>query len=149
MSDKRDKDGNLLSDAERMTALGSFLRKTSLDEIPQLINVIKGDMSIIGPRPLLPEYLELYNDFQRQRHLVKPGITGWAQVKGRNSLGWEERFKFDVYYVQHLGFALDLKILLLTIKKVLYSEGISAPGQATGEIYKGDNSLEYPSTINK
>ena len=115
MNDRKGKDGNLLSDAERLTKVGSFVRKTSLDEIPQLINVLIGDMSLIGPRPLLVQYLDLYNDFQKRRHEVRPGITGWAQVNGRNAISWKQKFDFDVWYVDHISFALDLRILLLTI----------------------------------
>jgi lipopolysaccharide/colanic/teichoic acid biosynthesis glycosyltransferase len=137
MTDKKDSAGNLLPDAERLTKIGNFVRKTSLDEIPQLINVLKGEMSLIGPRPLLPEYLNLYNDFQRRRNEVKPGITGWAQVNGRNAISWEQKFEYDVWYVDNLSFLLDLKILLLTIKKVLKSEGISQVGEATAESFKG------------
>lgn len=138
MNDKKDAEGNLLSDAERLTPIGAFVRKTSLDEIPQLLNVIKGDMSVIGPRPLLPEYLPLYNEFQKRRHEVRPGITGWAQVNGRNAISWEEKFKYDIAYVDKLSFFLDLKILFLTIKKVFVSEGISQEGQATAEAFKGN-----------
>lgn len=137
MNDRKDKFGNLLSDAERLTRLGSFVRKTSLDEIPQLFNVLIGDMSLIGPRPLLVQYLELYNEFQKRRHEVRPGITGWAQVNGRNAISWKQKFDFDVWYVDHISFGLDFKILLLTIKKVFVREGISAEGQATMEVYKG------------
>lgn len=136
MNDKKDSEGNLLSDSQRLTTVGKFVRKTSLDEIPQLINVLKGDMSLIGPRPLLPEYLPLYNSFQKRRHEVKPGITGWAQVNGRNAISWEEKFIYDVWYVDHCGFLLDMKILLLTLKKVFVREGISQPGQATAESFK-------------
>jgi lipopolysaccharide/colanic/teichoic acid biosynthesis glycosyltransferase len=125
MNDKKDKEGNLLSDAERLTRVGSFVRKTSLDEIPQLLNVIKGDMSLIGPRPLLPSYLEIYSDFENRRHEVKPGITGWAQVNGRNTISWDQKFEYDVWYVNHFSILLDLKILFMTIKKVLIREGIS------------------------
>lgn len=125
MNDKKDKEGNLLSDAERLTRVGSFVRKTSLDEIPQLLNVIKGDMSLIGPRPLLPSYLEIYSDFENRRHEVKPGITGWAQVNGRNTISWDEKFEYDVWYVDHFSILLDFKILFMTIKKVLIREGIS------------------------
>lgn len=139
MNDKKDKDGNLLPDAERLTKVGSFVRKTSLDEIPQLINVLKGDMSLIGPRPLLPKYLPLYNEEQKRRHEVLPGITGWAQVNGRNAISWKQKFEYDVYYVNHLSLALDIKILLMTIKKVFISEGISQEGQATMEVFKGKN----------
>ncbi len=138
MNDRKDKDGILLSDAERLTKVGSFVRKTSLDEIPQLFNVLIGDMSLIGPRPLLVQYLDLYNDFQKRRHEVRPGITGWAQVNGRNAISWKQKFDFDVWYVDHISFSLDLRILLLTIKKVFVREGISAEGQATMEVFKGN-----------
>lgn len=138
MNDKKDEHGNLLPDVDRLTKVGSFVRKTSLDEIPQLLNVIKGDMSLIGPRPLLPSYLALYNDFQRRRNEVKPGITGWAQVNGRNSISWEKKFEYDVWYVDHISFALDFKILWLTVLKVLKSEGINEQGQATSEEFKGN-----------
>jgi len=137
MNDKRDSDGNLLPDAYRLTKIGQLVRKTSLDELPQLINVLKGDMSLIGPRPLLPEYLPLYNETQQRRHIVKPGITGWAQVNGRNAISWEQKFEYDVWYVDHLSFMLDINILLLTIKKVFISEGISQQGQATMSYFKG------------
>ena len=140
MNDKRDAKGELLSDAERLTAIGSFVRKTSLDEIPQLINVIKGDMSLVGPRPLLVEYLPLYNPTQQRRHEVRPGITGWAQVNGRNAIRWERKFELDVWYVDHLSFALDIKILWLTVMKVFKREGISQDGQATMEKFKGAQS---------
>ncbi len=125
MNDKTDKDGKLLPDADRLTKIGKFVRKTSLDEIPQLINVLKGDMSLIGPRPLLISYLDLYNDFEKQRHQVKPGITGWAQVNGRNSITWNEKFKLDVFYVENISFSLDCKIILMTIKNVMTSKDIS------------------------
>lgn len=138
MSNKKDANGNLLPDSERLTTIGKIIRSSSLDEIPQLINVVKGDMSLIGPRPLLPEYLPLYSKEQRKRHLVRPGITGWAQVNGRNSLSWQKKFEMDVWYVKNLNFFLDLKILFLTIKKVLVSEGINAQGQATTERFKGN-----------
>ncbi|WP_019037073.1 sugar transferase [Psychroflexus tropicus] len=138
MNDKKDENGNLLSDAERLTAVGKFVRKTSLDEIPQLINVVKGDMSFVGPRPLLPEYLPLYNAEQQKRHQVKPGITGWAQVNGRNALSWQGKFEKDVEYVQRQSFAFDLKILILTLKKVIKSEGINQGGQATAEKFEGN-----------
>lgn len=138
MNDRTDSQGNLLSDAERLTPAGAFVRKTSLDEIPQLINVIKGEMSLIGPRPLLPEYLNLYNDFQRRRNEVRPGITGWAQVNGRNAISWEKKFEYDVWYVDHISFALDVKILLLTVKKVFVSEGITQAGHVTSEEFKGN-----------
>ncbi len=137
MNDKKDAYGNLLSDEHRLTKIGSFVRKTSLDEIPQLINVLKGDMSLIGPRPLLVHYLPLYSDFQKQRHTIRPGITGWAQINGRNAISWEQKFEYDVWYVTHCSFLLDLKILFLTAKKVFVSEGISQEGQATMEVFKG------------
>lgn len=137
MNDRRGKDGELLSDAERLTKVGSFIRKTSLDEIPQLLNVIKGDMSLVGPRPLLVEYLPLYNEKQARRHEVLPGITGWAQVNGRNAISWEQKFEYDVWYVDHLSFGLDLKILWMTVLKVFKSEGINAAGSATMEKFKG------------
>ena len=127
-----------MPDAERLTKIGAFVRKTSLDEIPQLLNVLKGDMSVIGPRPLLPQYLPLYNETQKRRHEVKPGITGWAQVNGRNAISWERKFELDVWYVDHLSFVLDLKILLLTVKKVFIREGISQEGQATMEAFRGE-----------
>ncbi len=133
MNDKKDSDGNLLSDAKRLTAIGLFVRRTSLDEIPQLLNVIKGDMSIVGPRPLLTSYMHLYNDFQNRRHEVKPGITGWAQVNGRNGISWDQKFEYDVWYVDHISFILDLKILFKTLQKVVISEGINAENEATIE----------------
>ncbi|WP_262148654.1 sugar transferase [Chryseobacterium foetidum] len=139
MNDRKDAGGNLLSDAERLTPLGAFIRKTSLDELPQLINVIKGDMSLIGPRPLLPQYLPLYSETQKLRHNVRPGITGWAQVNGRNAISWTKKFELDVWYVNHLSFTLDLKILFLTIKKVIVREGISQEGQVTMEGFNGSN----------
>ncbi|MGY5550996.1 sugar transferase [Riemerella anatipestifer] len=138
MNDKKDANGNLLSDAERLTAIGKFVRKTSLDEIPQLLNVIKGDMSLVGPRPLLPQYLPLYNEEQKKRHNVRPGITGWAQVNGRNAISWQQKFEYDVWYVHNLSLFLDIKILFLTVKKVFGSEGISQEGQATMEPFKGN-----------
>lgn len=138
MNDKRDADGNLLSDAQRLTVVGRFVRKTSLDEIPQLLNVIKGDMSLVGPRPLLPEYIPLYNEEQRKRHLVKPGITGWAQVNGRNAISWDQKFKLDTWYVGNQSLWLDIRILFLTVKKVFVSEGISASGHATIDKFKGN-----------
>ncbi|WP_052911779.1 sugar transferase [Riemerella anatipestifer] len=138
MNDKKDAQGNLLSDAERLTKVGQFVRKTSLDEIPQLLNVIKGDMSLIGPRPLLLQYLPLYNEEQRKRHNVRPGITGWAQVNGRNAISWQQKFEYDVWYVHNLSLSLDIKILFLTVKKVFVSEGISQEGQATMEPFKGN-----------
>ena len=139
ITDKKDENGNLLPDADRLTKIGSFVRKASLDEIPQLLNVIKGDMALVGPRPLLPQYLELYNDFQRRRNEVKPGITGWAQVNGRNSISWEKKFEYDVWYVDNVSFLLDIKILILTVLKVVKSEGINEQGQATSEEFKGNN----------
>ena len=138
MTDKKDENGNLLPDADRLTKIGSFVRKTSLDEIPQLLNVIKGDMALVGTRPLLPQYLELYNDFQRRRNEVKPGITGWAQVNGRNSISWEKKFEYDVWYVDNVSFLLDIKILIMTVLKVVKSEGINEQGQATSEEFKGN-----------
>jgi len=138
MNDKKDKEYNLLPDEQRLTAIGKFVRKTSLDEIPQLINVLKGNMSLVGPRPLLPEYLPLYNDQQRKRHQVRPGITGWAQVNGRNALSWKAKFEKDVEYVHNQSFALDLKILFLTLKKVVKSEGINQGGHATAEKFEGN-----------
>ena len=137
MNDRRDANGALLPDAERLTPIGAWVRKTSLDELPQLLNVLKGDMSLIGPRPLLPQYLPLYNATQKRRHEVKPGITGWAQVNGRNAISWEKKFELDVFYVTHLSFGLDMKILLLTVKKVFVREGISQEGQATMEEFRG------------
>lgn len=139
MNDKKDANGVLLPDSERLTSIGAFVRKTSLDELPQLINVLKGDMSIIGPRPLLPEYLDLYNQNQKRRHEVRPGITGWAQVNGRNAISWSKKFELDVWYVDHLSLTLDLKIFFKTIKKVFVREGIYADGQATTEAFKGNN----------
>lgn len=138
MNDKKDKDGNLLPDADRLTPIGAFVRKTSLDEIPQLINVLKGDMSLIGPRPLLVQYLPLYNEVQKKRHEVRPGITGWAQVNGRNAISWTQKFEYDVWYVNHISFLLDVKILFLTLKKVFFREGISQEGQATAEEFRGN-----------
>lgn len=137
MNDKKDKNGQLLSDGERLTKFGRFVRKTSLDEIPQLLNVLKGDMSLIGPRPLLTNYLHLYNDFQNRRHEVKPGITGWAQVNGRNAISWDKKFEYDVWYVDHISFFLDIKIFFKTILKVLKSEGINAVDAATIEPFDG------------
>jgi lipopolysaccharide/colanic/teichoic acid biosynthesis glycosyltransferase len=138
MSDKRDEQGNLLPDKDRLTGLGKLVRKTSLDEVPQLLNVLKGDMSLIGPRPLLVEYLPLYNEEQHKRHSVRPGITGWAQVNGRNAISWDRKFAYDVWYAEHLSPGLDLKIIWLTIQKVLRSEGISQQGQATAEKFTGN-----------
>ena len=138
MTDERDAQGNLLPDEKRLTAVGKFVRKTSLDELPQMINVLKGDMSIVGPRPLLVEYLPLYNQQQRRRHEVKPGITGWAQVNGRNALDWPERFACDVWYVDHISFALDIKILFLTVVKVFKAEGVSSGTSVTMEKFRGN-----------
>jgi len=137
MLDGKDKHGNLLPDHERMTKFGAFLRSTSLDELPGLFNVLKGDMSLVGPRPLLVQYLPLYNDEQARRHDVRPGITGWAQVNGRNAISWEDKFKLDVWYVDNQSFWLDIKILFLTVKKVFVREGISADGEATMPLFKG------------
>lgn len=138
MNDKKDAAGNLLSDAERLTAVGKFIRKTSLDEIPQLINVIKGEMSLIGPRPLLVEYLPLYNSTQKRRHDVRPGITGWAQVNGRNAIGWKEKFELDVWYVDNMSFLLDCKIIIFTLMKVVKSEGVSQQGHVTMTKFEGN-----------
>jgi lipopolysaccharide/colanic/teichoic acid biosynthesis glycosyltransferase len=139
MNDKRDSKGNLLPDADRLTPVGSFVRKTSLDEIPQLLNVIKGDMSLTGPRPLLTAYLPLYNIEQKRRHAVRPGITGWAQVNGRNAISWKQKFEYDVWYVDHCSFLLDVKILFLTVLKVFRSEGISSKTNVTMEPFTGNN----------
>lgn len=133
MNDERDEKGNLPPDEKRLTGLGRFLRSTSLDELPELLNVLKGDMSLVGPRPLLMQYLDRYTPEQARRHEVKPGITGWAQVNGRNAITWEEKFKLDVWYVDNMSFWLDLKIIAMTIWKILKREGISQPGQATAE----------------
>lgn len=137
MTDKRDKDWNLLLDGDRLTRLGRFLRKTSLDELPELFNVIKGDMTIVGPRPLLMQYLGRYTPEQARRHEVKPGVTGWAQVNGRNAITWEDKFKLDVWYVDNQSLWLDLKIIGLTVWKILKREGINQPGHATMEEYLG------------
>ena len=137
MNDRKDASGKLLHDSERLTALGKFVRKTSLDEIPQLLNVIKGDMSIIGPRPLLTDYVHLYNEFQNQRHNVKPGITGWAQVNGRNAISWEQKFDYDVWYVDNQSFWLDIKILWLTFLKVVKRSDISSSTSSTMEKFTG------------
>jgi hypothetical protein len=139
MTDERDATGNLLPDAERLTKIGRLVRSTSIDELPQLINVLKGDMALIGPRPLLVQYLPLYSEEQARRHDVRPGITGWAQVNGRNAISWTKKFELDVWYVDHCSFLLDLKIILLTIKKVFVREGISQEGQATMEYFTGNN----------
>ena len=139
MTDERDADGRLLPDAQRLTAVGKFVRSTSIDELPQLINVLKGDMALIGPRPLLVQYLPLYNKEQARRHEVRPGISGWAQCHGRNALTWTEKFKLDVWYVDHCTLWTDLQVIFITIKKVLLREGISAEGQATMEAFNGRN----------
>ena len=139
MTDERDVEGNLLPDAERLTKVGKFVRSTSIDELPQLINVLKGDMALIGPRPLLVQYLPLYNKEQARRHEVRPGITGWAQCNGRNAISWTKKFELDVWYVDHCSFLLDLKIIFLTIKKVLVREGISQEGNVTMEAFNGNN----------
>lgn len=138
MTDAKDANGNLLPDAQRLTKIGTLVRKTSLDELPQLFNVMRGELSFTGPRPLLPEYIPLYNDFQKRRHEVKPGISGWAQVNGRNAITWDEKFALDVYYVDHMSFWLDVKIVLLTAKKVFVREGISQKGEATTINFKGN-----------
>src|SRR5690554_2182045 len=138
MNDWKDASGNLLPDEQRLTKVGSFVRSTSLDEIPQLLNVIKGDMSLIGPRPLLLQYLPLYDETQRRRHEVRPGITGWAQVNGRNAISWEQKFAYDVWYVDNVSLSLDVKILLKTIQKVFKREGISSDSSATMEPFKGN-----------
>ena len=139
MTDERDAEGNLLPDDKRLTKVGKFVRSTSIDELPQLINVLKGDMSFIGPRPLLPQYLPLYNKEQARRHEVRPGITGWAQVNGRNAISWTRKFELDVWYVDHCSFLLDLKIIVLTIKKVFVREGISSDTSVTMEPFTGNN----------
>jgi lipopolysaccharide/colanic/teichoic acid biosynthesis glycosyltransferase len=138
MNDKKSRTGNLLPDEQRLTAVGNLIRKSSLDELPQLLNVIKGDMSLIGPRPLLVDYLPLYNEIQKKRHCVKPGITGWAQVNGRNTISWQQKFEYDVWYVDHLSFMLDFRIIFLTLKKVFKSEGISSTSSATMERFTGN-----------
>ena len=138
MNDKKDSLGNLLSDAQRLTKIGSFVRKTSIDEIPQLINVLKGDMSLIGPRPLLPEYLPLYNEMQKKRHEVKPGITGWAQVNGRNAISWQQKFEYDCWYVDKISFLLDIKIVVMTIKKIAIKEGINSANSSTINPFNGN-----------
>ena len=139
MTDERDADGKLLPDAQRLTRVGRVVRSLSIDELPQLFNVLKGDMALIGPRPLLPKYLPLYSEEQFRRHEVRPGITGWAQLNGRNNISWQRKFELDVWYVDHLSFALDAKIFFLTIKKVLVREDINMEGEATTEAFNGHN----------
>ena len=139
MNDRRDENGNLLPDSERLTTIGRWIRSLSLDEIPQLINVLKGDMSLIGPRPLLVQYLPLYDEVQRRRHEVRPGMTGWAQVNGRNAISWQEKFEHDVWYVDHLSLSLDIKILLKTVEKVFKREGINSETAVTMEPFKGNS----------
>lgn len=139
MTDEKDEKGELLPDEIRLTKFGRFLRSTSLDELPELFNILKGDMSIIGPRPLLVQYLPLYNEHQKRRHEVRPGLSGWAQVNGRNAISWEEKFDFDIEYVDHVSFILDCKIVFMTIKKVLKREGISSETSVTMEPFKGSN----------
>lgn len=139
MTDERDAEGNLLPDVQRLTKVGRFIRSTSIDELPQLINVLKGDMALIGPRPLLPQYLPLYSKEQARRHEVRPGITGWAQVNGRNAISWTRKFELDVWYVEHCSFLLDLKIMLLTVKKVFAKEGINRGMEVTMPSFTGDN----------
>ena len=137
MTNKRDRQGVLLPDSQRLTRLGKFLRSTSLDEIPELINIVKGEMSLVGPRPLLMQYLDRYTPDQARRHEVLPGITGWAQINGRNAITWDDKFRYDVWYVDHWSFRLDVKILILTLWKVIIREGINQPGYATAEEYMG------------
>lgn len=139
MTDERNAEGNLLPDADRLTEVGRFVRSTSIDELPQLINVLKGDMALIGPRPLLPQYLPLYSKEQIRRHEVRPGITGWAQVNGRNAISWQKKFELDVWYVDHCSFLLDLRIVFMTIKKVFVREGISSDNSVTMEAFTGNN----------
>ncbi|MUH36909.1 sugar transferase [Zobellia amurskyensis] len=141
MNDKKDENGNLLPDELRLTPIGKFIRKTSLDELPQLLNVLKGEMSLIGPRPLLVSYLPLYSTMQKKRHLVRPGITGWAQVNGRNAISWDKKFEYDVWYVENLSFWLDLKIIFLTVQKVIKSDGISSDSSATMEVFTGNSKV--------
>ncbi len=142
MRDAVDQDGNPLPDSERLTPFGKKLRATSLDELPELWNVLKGEMSLVGPRPLLMSYLPLYNEFQNRRHEMRPGVTGWAQVNGRNALSWDEKFAHDIWYIDHYSFWLDMKILFLTVKKVFIKEGISAEGEATMPYFTGNDSDE-------
>jgi lipopolysaccharide/colanic/teichoic acid biosynthesis glycosyltransferase len=139
MNEKRDKNGELLPDKDRITRFGLFIRNSSLDEIPQCINVLAGDISLVGPRPLLVDYLPRYNDFQRKRHNVRPGITGWAQINGRNAIAWNEKFKLDVWYVDHISFKLDLKILFLTLRTVIKHDDVNKEGHATTVAFNGHN----------
>lgn len=139
MNNKKDSQGQLLPDAQRLTAAGRLVRKTSLDEVPQLINVLKGEMSLVGPRPLLVKYLPLYSEKHKRRHELRPGITGWAQVNGRNAISWQQKFDYDVWYIENISFGLDMKIVFLTLKKVVAGEGISQHGQATIEEFNGNN----------
>ena len=139
MTDECDADGQLLPDADRLTKVGRFVRSISIDELPQLINVLKGDMALIGPRPLLPQYLPLYSKEQARRHEVRPGITGWAQVNGRNAISWTKKFELDVWYVDHISFFLDLKIIFLTMRKVFMRDGINSENDATMEVFNGNN----------
>ena len=143
MNDRKGRDGKLLPDNERLTAIGKFIRTTSMDELPQLLNVLKGDMSLIGPRPLLVKYLPLYSHHQARRHEVRPGITGWAQVNGRNAISWEEKFEYDVWYVDNLSMLLDLKIIFRTIQKVIIREGISSTTTLTMEAFKGNHKINH------
>ena len=138
MNNKKDSNGKLLPDEQRLTKIGSFVRKTSIDEIPQLINVLKGEMSLIGPRPLLPEYLPLYNEMEKKRHEVKPGITGWAQVNGRNAISWQQKFEYDCWYVDKISFLIDIKIVIMTIKKIAIKEGINSANSATINPFNGN-----------
>lgn len=139
MTDERDSNGDLLPDADRLTKVGRFVRSTSIDELPQLVNVLKGDMALIGPRPLLVQYLPLYNKEQARRHDVRPGITGWAQCHGRNAISWEKKFELDVWYVDHCSFINDIKVIFITIKKVLFKEGVNSETAATMEFFNGNN----------
>ena len=138
MTDARDESGKPLEDSERLTRFGSFLRNTSIDEIPELWNILRGDMSIVGPRPLLMQYLPLYSDFQNRRHEVRPGLTGWAQVNGRNDVSWQEKFELDVWYVDNQSFWLDIKIIFVTVSKILKREGVSKSGHATSDYFEGN-----------
>ncbi|GAA4274203.1 hypothetical protein GCM10022258_34990 [Aquimarina gracilis] len=139
MNDKKDDEGNLLPDKDRLTKVGSFVRKTSLDELPQLFNVLKGEMSLIGPRPLIIEYLPIYNDEQKKRHNIRPGITGWAQVNGRNSITWKKKFEYDVWYVENLSLLTDLRIIGITLKKVIQKEDVNLSNELTSEYFNGNN----------